>query len=47
MKKFKVRVLSSILALLLVFPVALAVALSAEAYTYGDSSSDVIPIRSV
>lgn len=47
MKNIKKRVLSSILAVLMVFPVGLAGAFSAGAYTYGDASSDVIPIKSV
>lgn len=47
MQNIKKRVLSSILAVLMVFPVGLAGAFSAGAYTYGDASSDVIPIKSV
>ncbi|MGN0475970.1 MAG: hypothetical protein ACI4HM_01395 [Ruminococcus sp.] len=47
MKNIKKRVLSSILAVLMLFPAGLAGALSAEAYTYGDASTDVIPLKSV
>lgn len=47
MKNIKKRLLSFILTVLMVFPAGLAGSLSAGAYTYGDASSDVMPIKSV